>query len=269
LNIKEIIPSTMGEPLLYPYFEHFIDKLKNTQTKLNLTTNGTFPKKGVAVWAEKILPITSDTKISINSISKQINEFIMINADTDMILKNIRTYLQVRDETRINNIEHHPTVTLQMTFMQKNLFSIKELIEFAIKNKVDRVKGHHLWITHPELIQQDLRRPEHINEWNRFIEEIKPYRTQINLENFELLSEKSEINPSYDCPFLGKELWIDCYGNYNVCCAPSEQRETLGNFGNIHTTAINQFFATEQYQWLLKNYKNQLLCKTCLLRKSN
>lgn len=267
LNIKEIIPSTMGEPLLYPYFEHFVDKLKNTQTKLNLTTNGTFPKKGAALWGEKILPVTSDTKISINGISKQINESIMINADTDMILANISTYLKVRDKIRKNAARHHPTVTLQVTFMHKNLLHIKDVIDFAIKNNIDRVKGHHLWVTHPELTKESLRNREHSDKWNRFIEEIKPYRTQINLENFEFLSEKSEITASYDCPFLGKELWIDCYGNYNVCCAPSDKRKTLGNFGNIHTTAINRFFATQQYQSLLKDYKNQPICQTCLLRK--
>ncbi len=153
LGIKEIIPSTMGEPLLYPYFDEFIENLKGTTTKLNLTTNGTFPKKGAEVWARELLPITSDTKISINAISKSINESIMINSDTESVLN-----------------------------------------------------------------------------FDKFSEDIVP------------------------CPFLGKELWIDCYGNYHVCCAPSEKRKELGDFGHIDDITIDQFFMTDSYQKLLKNY---------------
>jgi len=63
-GVEEIIPSIMGGPLLYPYFDKFIEKLtpSSTKTKLNLTTNGTFPKKGIETWARLLLPITSDTK---------------------------------------------------------------------------------------------------------------------------------------------------------------------------------------------------------------
>ncbi len=40
-DLEEIIPSTMGEPLLYKEFNTFIDKLSGSRAKLNLTTNGT------------------------------------------------------------------------------------------------------------------------------------------------------------------------------------------------------------------------------------
>ena len=73
LAVKEIIPSTMGEPLLYPYFHVFVEQIKGSETLLNVTTNGTFPIKGAEAWARELLPITSDTKISINSIAKSIN----------------------------------------------------------------------------------------------------------------------------------------------------------------------------------------------------
>ncbi len=267
-GVKEIIPSTMGEPLLYPYFDKFIDILMPSETKLNLTTNGTFPKKGAETWARILLPITSDTKISINGILPSLNEKIMIQAKTEEVLKNIKTYLKIRDEIKQVNTNHQPTITLQVTFMHSNLAGIKEVIEYAIEHNVDRVKGHHLWVTYPELEKEDLRHPEHEGIWNNFVNEVAPYKKQINLENFIEISESSSIPRHYNCQFLGKELWIDCRGNYNVCCAPSDKRQTLGNFGNINDIKIGDIFNTNSYKNLVENYKNKLLCQTCLLRKA-
>ncbi len=267
-GVEEVIPSTMGEPLLYPHFDKFIQILTPSNTKLNLTTNGTFPKKGVERWARELLPITSDTKISINGISADINEKIMIQAKTDEALRNIKTYLTVRDEVRQKGVGHQPTVTLQVTFMRSNLAGIKEVIEYAVQHRVDRVKGHHLWVNHTELEEENLRSPIHKGVWNQFINEISKYKDLIKLENFNELSESQSIVPDdYDCPFLGKELWIDCYGNYNVCCAPSEERQKLGDFGGIQNLKIRDFLNTEAYQNLVKNYKHQPLCQACLLRK--
>lgn len=266
-GVKEIIPSTMGEPLLYPYFYKFIDALTSSSTKLNLTTNGTFPKKGAREWAKLLLPITSDTKISINGISPRINEDVMIQANTNQMLLDIETYLEVRDAVRQENTSHRPTVTLQVTFMNKNLIGIKEVIQYAIKHNVDRVKGHHLWVTHPELETEDLRNPSHKGIWNDFIDEIEPFKSQIQLENFTKFSESSSVPISYDCPFLAQELWIDCNGTYNVCCAPSDRRQALGNFGSLNDINIGNIFGTKDYQKLISTYKEKPLCQNCLLRK--
>ncbi len=45
-GMREMIPSTMGEPLLYDYFEEILDLCREHGVKLNLTTNGTFPRLG-------------------------------------------------------------------------------------------------------------------------------------------------------------------------------------------------------------------------------
>ena len=49
--LREIIPSTMGEPLLFPDFDRILDLCATYGVKLNLTTNGTFPKRGARAWA--------------------------------------------------------------------------------------------------------------------------------------------------------------------------------------------------------------------------
>ena len=97
IGVKEIIPSTMGESLLYPHFDVFIEKLKQSKTKLNLTTNGTFPKRGVEDWTKILLLILSDIKISFNSIRPDINEKIMPQANTKIAIKNIKYFTQQKE----------------------------------------------------------------------------------------------------------------------------------------------------------------------------
>ena len=47
----------MGEPLLYQGFEGIISICREFNIKLNLTTNGTFPRKTAAEWARLIVPL--------------------------------------------------------------------------------------------------------------------------------------------------------------------------------------------------------------------
>ena len=65
LLLKEVIPSTMGEPLLYSKFENLLHLCEMTGVKMNLTTNGTFPGKwGTPSVMFELVQACSDIKIS-------------------------------------------------------------------------------------------------------------------------------------------------------------------------------------------------------------
>jgi len=266
IRVEEIIPTTMGEPLLYEHFDLFINKLSNSNTKLNLTTNGTFPKKDIHEWAEELLPILSDIKISINGINPLINENIMQGDNTIQKLKKIKEFIKLRDR-------YYPdvSVTLQVTFLKSNLDEIEEIIKFAIENNVNRVKGHQLWVTYDEIRDQSLQNStKEIDKWNKFITSIDKYRDKVKLVNFEKLEPQNNTNNvpiAYNCPFLGQELWIDYNGDFNICCAPSDKRVALGNWGNVKDIKIMDMFNSKDYQNLMDNYKNKDICKICSLRK--
>lgn len=265
IGVKEIIPSTMGEPLLYKHFDTFIDKLSKTNVKLNLTTNGTFPKIGVKNWAKRLLPILSDMKISINSINAKRNESIMINDDTDKKVENIKRFINLRNEYYPN-----VSITLQVTFLKSNLSYLEDIIKFAIENKIDRVKGHQLWITHDEIEDESLQNSiQKRNEWNDFIVKVDKYRDKIKLVNFEKLElqcDTSIVPLDYKCPFLAEELWIDHSGDFNICCAPSDKRETLGKWSNIQDRKIIELFNSKEYLDLVEGYKTKDICQICSLR---
>jgi hypothetical protein len=64
LGLKEIIPSTIGEPFMYSRFEDFLLLAKKTNIKVNITTNGTFPNGGMEKWVPLLMPVLSDIKFS-------------------------------------------------------------------------------------------------------------------------------------------------------------------------------------------------------------
>lgn len=95
--LREIIPSTMGEPLIYEHFDEIIALCHQYQIKLNLTTNGTFPRKGVESWANLLVPITSYVKISWNRASKAVQEKIMLGTRWGKVLSNLKKFIAIRN----------------------------------------------------------------------------------------------------------------------------------------------------------------------------
>ena len=157
----------------------------------------------------------------------------------------------------------------QVTFMEKNLNSLEDIIIFAIENGIDRVKGHQLWVNWQEMEKESLQKDQHaIDKWNHFIHKIEKYKEKIKLVNFEKLEigQGGLVPQNYVCPFLAKELWIDYNGDYNICCAPSDKRVTLGKWGNIKDKTILELFHSDKYINLVKNYKENKICKNCSLR---
>ncbi len=84
----------MGEPLLYRHFDQIIQLCHEFNVKLNLTTNGTFPKYGAVEWAKKIVPIGSDVKISWNGATKQTSELIMIGSNFEKRVQNVKEFIR-------------------------------------------------------------------------------------------------------------------------------------------------------------------------------
>ncbi len=139
-SVEEIIPSTMGEPLMFKHFEDIIDFCREYGVKLNLTTNGTFPRLGAKKWAELIVPVGSDVKISWNGVTKETAEKVMKGIDFDKNLKNLEEFLEVRDRIAKEG-GNYCSVTLQYTFMEINSHELPDLVKFAAERGIDRIKG--------------------------------------------------------------------------------------------------------------------------------
>ena len=264
-GLKEIIPSTMGEPLLYSHFERLVELCRKNSIKMNLTTNGTFPKGGVEFWTPKLLDVISDVKFSINGINPEVNEKIMCGINTEKQLNNIQYYLDQRKKA--NN---KSTVTLQCTFMKSNLYELKNLILWAIEHGVDRVKGHHLWKTSDSLDSEMLRTRENALLWNSVCDECNAIAVgKIKLENFVPIDLDKPALDGTDtfCQFLGKALWLEYDGSYQICCCPSEVRKEFGDFGNVSNLPPLEMWNGEKYKNFIATWGESENCKKCNMRR--
>lgn len=265
LGLKEVIPSTMGEPLLYPHFERMLEVIKECGVKLNLTTNGTFPLKGVDAWSELILPIASDVKISMNGSKAEVAESIMAGLDFEKQIDNTTRFIAHRDEYREQGL--NPTVTMQPTFMRSNLEDLPSMLEMAIDMGFDRFKGHHVWITNQAMEQETLRVPEFIDRWNDTVDEL--YRiagNRIKLANVSKICESTLQQSSGACPFLGREAWVEHDGTFQVCCCPSEERAKFGDFGNINNKVFIDLWDSPRYRDFVDGWGDYEPCSHCNMR---
>lgn len=277
-GLQEIIPSTMGEPLLYPKMEDIIELVQIQNLKINLTTNGTFPRLGVKKWGDLILPIASDIKISINGAKKTINEQIMNGIEFEKQLANVAKLIETRDNIIAEGI-NNPTITFQITYMERNLMELPGLLELALKMGVNRFKGHHLWITWPELKVESLTRNEKSRKkWNKTVEEMQKLANKMKLKNGKRIrldnvykipiNQKSGIlSDNWVCPFLGKEAWIAWDGTFNVCCSPDNVRKTFGNYGNVNEMDFMSLWNSEKYSSLVSNWGQYDVCRKCNMRR--
>jgi glycosyltransferase involved in cell wall biosynthesis/MoaA/NifB/PqqE/SkfB family radical SAM enzyme len=277
LGVKEIIPSTMGEPLMYKSIEGIFELSQKHNIKINLTTNGTFPKHSVEEWAKLIVPNTTDVKISWNGATTETAEKVMLGLNFNHVLEKVKEFVAFRNKL-FTETGWYCRITFQLTFMQNNMHELADIVKLAAELGVDRVKGHQLWTHFEEIKSLSMKVNEKsISNWNEYVKQAyqaqenfrKPNGEKVILENIIPLNinETKELPEDYKCPFLTKEVWISATGNISPCCAPDNLRKSLGDFGNISTTTIKDVLQGEAYTELVRNYKTKQLCKICNMRK--
>lgn len=276
-GLKEIIPSTMGEPLLYEQFEEIIELCHRYNLKLNLTTNGTFPRLGVSGWAKRLVPVTSDVKISWNGATDATQESIMPGSRWEKMVDNVRQFIAMRD-AHAEAGGDHCRVTFQLTFMESNIGELADIVRLAIQLGVDRVKGHHLWAHFEQIQSQSMRRdPNSISRWNEAAAAARQVAAERRLPNGKRLileglfpldpMMKENLAPGGPCPFLGQEAWISAEGRFGPCCAPDAQRRTLGDFGNLQERSFLDIWDGAEYAELVTTYRSRSLCLGCNMRR--
>lgn len=276
-GLREIIPSTMGEPLLYHEFEEIIALCKQHGVMMNLTTNGTFPRLGATKWAEKLVPITSDVKISWNGATAATHERIMVGTNWTKVVRNLEQFIAVRDAHAATG-QNRCRVTLQLTFLKSNVAELADIVRFAVSKGVDRVKGHHLWAHFDAIKDESMRRsPQSILEWNEAVaaadavarDNPLPNGERVLLENIFALDPLSphDLAPGGQCPFLGQEAWVSAEGRFNPCCAPDAERRSLGEFGDLASSGLLEIWNGNTYRELTETYRNRALCRGCNMRK--
>ena len=142
--LREVIPSTMGEPLLYSHFENLLSLCRSMELPMNLTTNGTFPGKwGSDAGMAELLHACSDIKVSYLA-SEQFESW----------KANVEKLLDVRQKLMADAAQGGDaansmlnaralgiaTVSIQVTLHKKNVDKAAELVLWASSVGINRIK---------------------------------------------------------------------------------------------------------------------------------
>lgn len=234
-NLKEIIPSTMGEPLLYSYFDELLELCSEKKIRMNLTTNGSFPNYKSFDKLSFLLENCSDIKISVMGFSENQIQELMPGLSFKEWKSNVETLSRIRNEL-IKEKKSVSTLSLQVTLNALNLNLIQEIIEFASIHKINRIKWN--WPVFLSLCSKDLFlkygiSTEHKAELQNTI--LKFSQEKSVIAEGSLFFKSSELKSKETCRFKG-ELWVYPDGSKSNC--PNPERR----FGNQESKEANCSF---------------------------
>ena len=132
-DVQEVIPSTMGEPLLYSKFAELLELCGSRGIPLNLTTNGTFPGKwGTDEGMKKLLLACSDIKVSTLSYETGGLSEAEWKEGVGQLLES-RCRLEQSGKSTAS-------VSLQVTLHRENIETAVPLLRWAENVGIDRIK---------------------------------------------------------------------------------------------------------------------------------
>ncbi|MCM2333883.1 MAG: radical SAM protein, partial [Anaeromyxobacteraceae bacterium] len=148
--LREVIPSTMGEPLLWEGMEALLEACREGRLRLNLTTNGTWPGRGARAWGEALYPLASDVKVSWNGATAATAEALMPGLDFAAAVAGVREVAAARDEAAART-GIRGTLSFQVTAQAGNAEELPGIVRLAASLGVDRVKVNQLQPRAPHL----------------------------------------------------------------------------------------------------------------------
>lgn len=220
-GVREVIPSTMGEPLLYSHFDELLELCGSLGIPMNLTTNGSFPKRwGSDEGMKRLLLACSDIKVS--SLSCETG-----GLPEDEWKANVEKLLDVRRLLMENDsLRAVATVTLQVTLHRENAGSASELLRWAERVGINRIKWNP--VVFLDRASKELRErfalPEGVVERLRKDLHSDRVRCEGSLY-FEVrggscaVSGKDCNGKSSECPFAD-EVWVWPDGHEDHCPNP-------------------------------------------------
>ena len=220
--LREVIPSTMGEPLLYSHFDELLEFCRALEIPLNLTTNGTFPGKwGSDAAMELLLRSCSDIKVSYLA-SEQFDGW---KANVEKLV-NVRDRLRMDAESAETAESRVATVSLQVTLHKKNLLDVLELVSWASAIGIDRIKWNKVVVL--KGVPPEFRKEYELAEDDVALLRSRLKSTKVRCEGSLFFTDSHNGDCAMggvcgvSCPFMD-EIWILPDGSENHCPDPERR----------------------------------------------
>lgn len=223
--LREVIPSTMGEPLLYSHFDELLDLCRELKIPLNLTTNGTFPGKwGSGAAMETLLRSCSDIKVSYLA-SEQFGGW---KSNVEKLL-NLRNAMRVENASQVGMAANIATVSLQVTLHRKNLQNALELVSWASAVGVDRIKWNPVVFLKSALhVLREMYEPDGflLEKLRKTLRTEKFCSSKIKHEGSLFFEKRADLcavgGKCESCPFAD-EVWVWPDGHEDHCPNPERR----------------------------------------------
>ncbi len=275
-GLAEVIPSTLGEPLLWAGMDALVDLCAALGIALNLTTNGTFPGRGAAAWGARLVPVASDIKVSWNGATAATAEAIMPGLPLDRAIANVEALVAARDAAAAAG-GRRCRVSFQVTAQEGNVGELAGIVRLAARLGVDRVKVNQLQVRRADLAPLSLRRDAAaIRRWNAAAAEARAAaeearlasRAEVLLQNVAPLAEDPAAPaPLGPCPFVGREAWVHADGRFAPCPHPAAARGELGDFGDASARPLGEIWAAARFRAFVSAYEQHAVCRACPFRR--
>lgn len=275
--LREVVPSTMGEPLLWPGLERLAAGCGARGLALNVTTNGTFPGRGPRAWARLLAPVTRDLKVSWNGATAAVAERLMDGLRYDAALEALRAFLAERDAVAAEG-GRRCRVSFQVTAQEENVAELPEIVRLAARLGVERVKLHHLQPRLPHLRGRALGRDgTAAARWNAAVQACRraaaeaelPGGGRVLLENAtELPPGGAAEAPRGPCPFLGREAWVLADGRFAPCPHPAAAAGELGDLGDLRRMTFGEIWGGQALARLRDRWPEHPACRSCSFRRA-
>jgi len=252
-GVKDFILTGWGEPLLHPNFFEMVDFVSsiNPDAKIRFTTNGSLLNKDVR---KKILSSNIEqVSLSIdgysydahNPLSSQNNG----HTESKGIIENITALASERNSNR------RPAIVFQSTIQNNNLKGLKNLVEFAGKNGIDRMNLVRLDVRNAA----GLKRPS-ISEEGEIYKELKNAGRDFNLPVFFINRQGILLQMAghFDrlCFRTVDHVYINIKGDVTPCCNLRKMK-----MGSLIKSNIDEIWHGKIFR---KFRANQLrVCKGC------
>lgn len=271
---REVVASTRGEPLLWAGLPGLAAACAARGLRLNVTTNGSWPAPGAEGWARLLCPVGSDVKVSWGAASPALDRELLGGRDPARALQDLRTFVRVRDEVAASG-GNRCGVSLQVAAREENVAELPDLVRMAADLGLDRVKLNHLQLHFPSLRVSSLRgSPEAARRWNEAVAacreaaESTPRRGggRVEVTGLALLPEDGSPPPRGDCPFAGREAWVEADGRYLPCPAPAARDGLLPDLGTLRDLSLGQAWCGAAWRQVGDGWKDLEPCTDCAFR---
>lgn len=263
-TLIEAETTTVGEPFLSKHINLTVDKAREYDVKLYITTNGILLNKRNI---EKVYNLMSTLVISIDGATKNVYERIRKKSNYNQLLANIEKFNEIR-----NSMDYKPKLTLQMTLLKDNIHELPLLVKLAHRVGADNVKAYHAYIYDVHFEEQSLFNFK--EKFNNYRNQALNLAARLKITTFlpnefgdSLIKLQSTSPLKFDkppCRFLWSEGFLEPTGDLTACFFPYKF-----NIGNISNEKFIDIWNNGLYQDLrtkvsLPNPRNY--CTNCVLR---